>query len=102
MPTPTQTATPHTTGPLAQIFQLHGLSPRAVYIMFHLDKIVSAIIPGPAPRSIDNLPTRRHQKATVIKLTILLFTGTQPSRDGQILVLTELESKVQDDFSSYL
>ena len=44
--------------------------------MFRLDKIVSALIPGSAPRSIINLPSRCNQKATVIRLTILLFTGT--------------------------
>jgi hypothetical protein len=67
--------------PLAQIFKNETVSPRALFNMFRHDKIVSALIPGPAPRSIDNLPSRRHQKATVIKLTILLFTGTLPSRD---------------------
>lgn len=33
----------HTAGPLAQIFQAHGLSPRAVLIMFHLDKLISEL-----------------------------------------------------------
>jgi len=35
-------------GPLAQIFLASGLSPRAVFKMFRLDKIVSALLPGPA------------------------------------------------------
>ncbi len=56
--------------------------------MIRLDKIVSALIPGPAPRSIDNLPSHCLIKATVIKLTILPFTGTLPSHNEQILVLT--------------
>ena len=82
------TQPPHIAGPLAQIFQTHGLSPRAVYKMFCINKIVYALIQGPAPRSIYNLPSLRHQEATAIRLTILLFTGTLLSRDEQILVLT--------------
>jgi len=31
-----------------------------VFKNFRLDKIDTALIPGPAPRSINNLPTRRH------------------------------------------
>jgi hypothetical protein len=48
MPTATQTATHLTAGPLAQIFQAHGLRPLAVFYMFHLDVIISALLPGPA------------------------------------------------------
>jgi len=75
------TQPPFIAGPLAQISKSETVSHRALFNMFRLDKIVSALIPGPAPRSIDNLPSRRHQQATVIKLTILLFTGTLPSCD---------------------
>jgi len=82
------TLTNHTAGPLAQIFKNVTVSPRALFNMFRLDKIISALIPGLAPRSIDNLPSRRHMKATVIKSTILPFTWTLPSLDEQILVLT--------------
>ena len=42
------TQPPHIAGPLAKIFQTHGLSPCAVFKMFRLDKIVSALLPGPA------------------------------------------------------
>jgi hypothetical protein len=40
------TQTPHIAGPLAQIFQTHELSPRAFYNLFHLEKIISALLPG--------------------------------------------------------
>jgi hypothetical protein len=46
MPTPTQTATPHTTGPLAHIFESEGLSPRTALIKFYLDNINSTLLPG--------------------------------------------------------
>jgi len=82
------TQPPFIAGPLAQIFKNVTVSPRALFNMFRLDKIISALIPELAPRSIDNLPSRRHMKATVIKSTILPFTWTLPSLDEQILVLT--------------
>jgi len=37
------TLTTTTAGPLAQIFQTHGLSPRAVFNMIQPDKIISAL-----------------------------------------------------------
>jgi hypothetical protein len=46
MPTPTQTATPYTTEPLAHIFVAVGLSLRAVLIKFYHDNINSALLPG--------------------------------------------------------
>jgi len=44
-----------------------------VFEMFYLDKKNTAIIPGPAPRTTDNLPTRRHKTVNVSKVTILLY-----------------------------
>jgi len=58
----------HIAGPLAQISKFETVSPRALFNMFHLDKIVTVLIPGLAPRSIDNLPCRRHQNVTFIKV----------------------------------
>ena len=46
MPTPTQTATTHTTGPLAHIFGIVRLSPRAEFKKIIIDKIISALLPG--------------------------------------------------------
>ena len=63
-------------GPLAQIFQTHGLSPRTDFTMFRLDKIVSALLSGPAPHTKDKWPSRRHLYDSVNKITVLPCTGT--------------------------
>jgi hypothetical protein len=49
---------------------------------------------GPAPRSTDNVPSHRHQRGSVIRITKLPFTGTFPSHDEQILVLTKKASSL--------
>ena len=48
MPTPTQTATTHTTGPLAHIFMAVGLSLPTVLIKLYRDNLYSALLSGPA------------------------------------------------------
>jgi hypothetical protein len=83
------TQPPHIAGPLAKIFQYLTISHRAVFNKFCLDKIFIKFLPEPAPRSTDNQPSRLNLPSSFIRLTILPFIGTLPSRDEQILVLTE-------------
>jgi hypothetical protein len=60
----------------------------AVLIIFRLDKLVKVHIPGFAPRTTDNQPARHHLPGSVNIIPLVSFTGTLPSHDGQMLVLT--------------
>ena len=67
---------------LAQISKFETVSPRTLFNMFRLDKIVYVLLTGHAPRTIENWPARRQLSFSVNKITILPCTRTWPSRDN--------------------
>ena len=66
-----QTLTTTTAGPLAQIFLAQRLSPRTVFNILHLDKIISALNNEMPLARHTILPTRPHLDYSVNKITIL-------------------------------
>jgi len=90
------TAPNYTTEPLCVTLSMLRLGPPAMFNVFHLDKIDTALLPGHA-NARQTIALAPSPINICYSINILLSTWTQPSRDKRKLVLTEKTNRKYHD-----